>query len=330
MKTIGLITPCEPDPDVEIHKCLNPGSMFITHGIQYLCRQVLPDCRFEFIEMCKHRREHWERAAKCDVLILCGNPRFNSVEDKVYWDWNVWRYISRCIDAGVKFVDGWAGSAWPWPPQSIANITTGLSRVRKNMAVLKDHESRACMVIARDEPAFRLLAEVSDNAHWLPCSTWYAADWHGVESAEKTCHAVTLRAMPGNAWMFRHLREITSSWDTLPVRFICHTHNDMEWLERAGCDLPDVTVIEDPPALLKFYAQVDKLLSFRLHGSVPALRLGARVCDMAIDSRGHTLKLFGVRSVNFHKIAGRGWQPEFQTPIIPDIDETLKTLRSIL
>jgi hypothetical protein len=79
-----------------------------------------------------------------------------------------------------------------------------------------------------------------------------------------------------------------------PCHVVVHSYADWKWAERLR-----PLCLSDPAELLEFYSRVDRMHSFRLHASIPALSLGANVTDYAIDSRCLTLEPFGVASVPF-------------------------------
>jgi hypothetical protein len=93
-----------------------------------------------------------------------------------------------------------------------------------------------------------------------------------------------------------------------------------------------VLLVTHPRELLRLLARAARVLSFRLHASIPALSLGCEVADVAFDARSLTLRLFGVESIRLDEFAA-GYPPRYATardidpkPIIARLRDTLNTL----
>ena len=108
-----------------------------------------------------------------------------------------------------------------------------------------------------------------------------------------------------------------------------HSVDDLRWVLSVNDNVKDIVCIEDPESLLRFYAGVDRLLSFRLHATIPALSVGVKVCNVYMDSRYLTTDIFGIPSVDFTALQDKSFIPEFTSCDSPDLDTTIKTLSSV-
>jgi hypothetical protein len=268
----------------------NPGWHLITAGIRYWLRREDPEATFTNVGMLEDDPAGWEVAQKeADKIVFCGNPRFNGTEAKVWHDWGIW---DRILRTGKPFIDAWAGSACAFSDYTDPHkMAQHLLTVGKNRAVL-EHEAKAERIIARDKTTELLCKTVNPNTTLLPCSTYYARLEYGIEPGEKNRDAIVLRCMPGHEWIIGRARALQRQLDNCPI--IVHCHQDWKWAMTAS-----PICMSDPAELLRFYSHVKTLHSFRLHASIPALSLGAKVVDYAIDSRADALRPFGLTSVPF-------------------------------
>ena len=81
---IGLVGP------IDYSVTGNPGWHLITAGIRYLVRQVVPHPNFIPINMYEYDRSWHAADACCDVVIICGNPRFTLSEGSAFWEHDMW------------------------------------------------------------------------------------------------------------------------------------------------------------------------------------------------------------------------------------------------
>jgi len=323
MKTYGLIG---------IHDCrvdTNPGGHFIIDGIRWLIRQIDPSAVILPIDLFEDDVAGWETAlAQADILLLCGNPRFNLDEREVYWDTDIWHRITQARDAGIPFIDAWAGAAHPLPVVEASEMVEAIAAIPKTKTILS-FEKGAELCIARDRVASELLRSCNENTELLPCSTWYAAAQFGIVSESKDRHCITLRKMPGYSWIIDAALALQNQLQReLPTYLLAHSHQDYEWVQ-ARRNVTNLLCIADPESLLRFYSRVDKLLSYRIHASIPALSLGARVCNVSIDSRSLTVDEFGIESIPFTRMNEPDFQPQFskcKSP--PDAQRAFDALRA--
>lgn len=268
----------------------NPGWVYITSGIKRHLRG-LGFTDFLAVDMMADDPAGWREARSADLLVMCGNPRFNATEERVWWDWGVWDRINATIGHGVPFFDAWAGSAVPFGCKDPLGT---LLAVEKNRAVLA-WESRATRLVARDKDTKALFDTIHPGAELLPCSSSLAPLELGVEPGEKAYSAVILRRMPGHKLKVRELAESLPD----PCHLVAVNAQDAE----AFRDLNPL-LIPDPVELLRFLARAGCVHSLRVHASIPAHALGADVVHYAIDSRADTVTPFGICVVPFTELVG--------------------------
>lgn len=274
----------------------NPGWSFITAGIMHWLRARDDDATFMMIDMVLDDPEGWEIAEKqADKLVLCGNPRFNSTEEKTYHDWQIWERIAHAMDRGIPFIDAWAGSAWPFGAYVDAeDAAMKLLGIQKNLDVLA-HERRAELLIARDRPTELLFKSVNPNTMFLPCSSVDAAKEYGIVAGPgeyREYDVILLRKMPGDEWILANAARLRKVLHR--CRVVTVDYNGWKW----AADL-DPEYIADPSELLRLFSYAKEVHSFRLHASIPAFSLGATVMHYATDSRCLALEPFAIRSAPF-------------------------------
>jgi len=298
----------------------NPGSSLITDGVKYLIQQADRNAVFFNVNLLQHDEATWEYALKeADAIVLCGNPRFNLTEETEYWDWDVWSWIHKAIQAGIPIADLWAGASYTLPLRSINEMADSILEVKKNQRVL-EYEQRVDLKIARDQLAQRVLLHSGGNVYRFPCSSWWAKDYHKVTPREKQIHCVTPTALHIRDWpelLPAVLRMQARLSVEKPTYVIVHDIQEYRWISQKCPEIKNLLCIYNHKDLLQFYAGVDKLISFRVHASIPALSLGAQVCHLSIDSRSIALDEFEVSSVNYEEIANEHFAPTFHRATAP-------------
>lgn len=287
---------------------VNPGTQFIHRGIQYMIQQVDPDANFFAVCQDEHIEEEWERLKKrADVLIIGGGPRLNSnPKATCFCDWDVWSYISMAMDWGIPVWDLSVGATHylplPSDPKKMALRMIGISKV---MQVLT-YYSGVSLATTRDPVMQEMLRLTKIKSTLLPCISYWSRHYWGIKPAEKKMyHTVVIRRLPGHEQYL--VPEIMTAFEKLSTDkttiLLAHVQADADWFRKAtqrlfGAD-PYVEVVNDPKLLMQFYTKADKVISFRLHGSVMALSMGAKVLNVAIDSGSFCLDQFGIESIYF-------------------------------
>lgn len=285
MARYALITQT-PDSDN-----INPGSTLIANGIEYLISRADRNADFFFVCQDHYITEEWDAIRhSADYLIFAGGPRINShPTSTLYCDFDIWDHISQAMDLGVKVMDLFVGATHYLPLRDKNEMVKTLITIPKNEKVLTNYRDMKC-VIARDELMQMILCRVLDyDVPHLPCASMYAKDHFKVKGAlEKEYHAVVFRKLPGNEWLIPKLCEAADDFqkeDGKPCHFIAHTEADKKWISEMYPLISNgVKVLGDSREMVEFYAKADRVLSLRLHASIPALSLGARVTNVGVDS----------------------------------------------
>lgn len=292
----------------------NPGSIFITDGIKHLIRAADPRAAFYNLNMLRHHPDEWELAYdQADVLVFCGNPRFNATERKVYWDWNIWHHINTAKQHGILVADLWAGAAYPYPLPSIEKMTQHILGLEKTKAVL-EHYRNVDLVVTRDALAQAVLETVHPDCLLLPCSTWWAREYRDVAPGQKEYNCLTFATLhvAGVRGIVAAIERIAKRLESdKPTFLLAHAIHEYRWLRGRIRDAANLICCYNQRDLLKFYSKVDKLVSFRLHGSIPALSLGAQVCNVVTDARALTMEPFQVPSADFNAMLQETVDPAF-------------------
>ncbi len=286
----------------------NVGCAVIADGLRYLIRQADPDATFHVLDQDEYQAQDWEwMRAVGGCLIFAGNPRINSVaESNQYCDRGIWAQIVEARAAGILTADLSVAATYYLPLQdleSMAREMLALPKVQETLA----HEALMDLVIPRDPLMQALVSTVRDDAVLLPCASWWATDYWGVRPQPKRRHAVALKQLPGHEWILKSIRatleKLSEDRETI---LIGHDADDYQWLATHGPDLASrIEVFSEVRDLLECYAETDRLVSFRLHATIPALPLGARVTHIALDSRHLCLEPWGLSSQIFEELFDR-------------------------
>lgn len=263
----------------------------IANGIQYLISRADKDARFFFVCQDHYITEEWDAVRhSADCLIFAGGPRINShPTSTLFCDFGIWEHIAQAMDTGVRVMDLFVGATHYLPLRNKKEMIQTLASIPKNDKVLNNYRDMAC-VVARDELMQDILEEALDrDVPLLPCASFYAKDHFKIKGADvKEYHAVVFRKLPGNEWVIPKLCEALDDFtkeDGKPGHFIAHTEADRDWVkEKYPLIAKGMRVLGDSRELIEFYAKADRVLSLRLHASIPALALGARVTNVGIDS----------------------------------------------
>jgi hypothetical protein len=318
---VGLITPIGAGP------LFNPGCDQITAGIRYLVRQVDPCAVFVPIEMLRDEPAHWQVAATCDAVILCGNPRF-TLSPPSYWECDIWHRLAALQAAGVRVIDGWAGASYGHAPgvpnEEKAAAIASLPRAATYLGIAGTLAAR----ITRDPLMQMIYARAGIASDLLPCSSWWAAREFAIEGATtRTRNAVVVYGMPGHEWAPDAVRQMVEQTgaNSLPVDVICSTWADHTWTASVG--IP-AHCIPDAASLLRVFARSKRVAAMRLHAAIPAASVGCEVAGLSVDSRMDALDLFGLHAVPFDRMGEETLR--FLKATEPNEHEVVATLKRAL
>ena len=287
---------------------VNPGTQFIHYGIQHIISEVDPDAVFFPVCQDEYLEEEWRCVKeRADVLIFGGGPRINSnPKATCFCDWDVWSYISMAMDWGIPVWDLALGATHYLPlPTSPSTMALRMIGIPKVMQILT-YYSGVQLITTRDPVITEIFKRSKMRAYLLPCIAYWSREYWGIEpSAEKKYNVVTIRRLPGHEPYLapRIMKAFNALLSEKETKLLAHVEDDAEWFREAGqkhnVRIPSIEVVNDPKHLVEFYAAADKVISFRLHGSVMALSMGAKVLNVAIDSGSFCLAQFDVESIYF-------------------------------
>lgn len=286
---------------------VNPGTQFIHRGIRYMIKQVDPDARFFTVCQDEYIQEEWDCVKnRADVLIIGGGPRLNSSPKATcFCDWDVWSYISMAMDWGIPVWDLSVGATYylplPTDPKKMALRMIGIPKV---MQILTYYPG-VSLATTRDPVMQEMLRVTKIKSTLLPCVSYWSRHYWDIKPVEKKYNVVVIRRLPGHEHYL--MSKIMTAFEKLhsekETKLLAHVQADADWFREGNHNLfgseAYVEVVNDPKLLMKFYTAADKVISFRLHGSVMGLSMGAKVLNVAIDSGSFCMDQFAVQSIYF-------------------------------
>jgi len=278
----------------------NAGCSYITQGCKFLIDSIDPGSVFLDVSITSHSPQSWRILLdQADVLIFAGNPRYNPSDVRSYWDYDVWDYIKAAHDKGILVADLFGGSAYQLPLISVSDMANDMLRYSRNQRTLS-YQKDVDLITTRDPCAQAIVSTIRPDSALLQCSTFWAASWVKVLARPKRYNAVVLRYIKDEPWVIEALRNVAQVLaKEKTTYFLCHAGYEYWWAKENLPDLHNVICIFDPRSLLDFYSECDKVVSMRLHASIPALSLGCQVINIATDSRCQAFDNFGFSSVPY-------------------------------
>lgn len=297
----------------------NAGCSFITYGCKYLIARADPDSVFLDVSITEHSTQSWDLLLdQAQVVVFAGNPRYNNSNVRSYWDYDIWDHLKRARSKGILVADLFGGSACPLPLKPIEDMTAEILLYERNTRTLS-FQRELDMVVTRDALAHSVLSTVRDDAYEFPCSSFWAPSYAGVTAGPRPYNCVVLRYIqdcPGVIESLYSLAQVLSR--EKKTYFLCHAGFEYWWAKKHLPDIKNLICIFDPLSLLKFYSMCDKVISMRLHGSIPALALGCKVINVATDSRCLAFDYFGLSSLPYTELDFLREPLHFSTFLVSD------------
>ncbi len=306
MRKYCFLTLTDTAPD------LNPGSILISDGIKALVHLADPDAVLQDISLFRYNALHWQAMLEnTDAIFLCGNPRFDPSDTSFFWLTDLLEFMSKAHDQGIKVGDLFFGSAFPLPLKDIPIMATELlfsSRNVKTATYLAGFD----LLVSRDPLSQHICdTEIGDGV-LLHDSTFWAKDYYGITSGKKLYNCVSIPALNCTQALVEELVLISFRLgEEKQTYLLCHCLDQYRFIKDHFPNSLNVILIWDPRSLLRFYSHVDKLVSCRLHGSIPALSLGAKVMNISVDSRSAAFDFFGFSSVSYVDLASGNYTLSF-------------------
>lgn len=279
---------------------LNAGSHFISDGIKELVHRTDPDAILQDVTLFNYNAQTWSiMLARAKGIFLCGNPRFDPSETHFFWLTELLEHMQKAQAAGIKIGDLFLGTAYPLPLKDLKTMSNDLATYDRNVKTAKALGSFD-LVITRDVLTQAICAESFKGSSLLPDSTFWAKDYYGVFSEEKEYNCVTIPSLNCTPGLIKKLYKMADQLRSEKTTyFLCHAKDEYWLAQKTIPDIKNLIIIYDPKSLLEFYARVDKLVCCRLHGAIPALSMGAKVMNIAMDSRAMAYDVFGFKSVPY-------------------------------
>lgn len=173
----------------------NLGHALIEAGIRSLIREAQPDAIFHRLDMLRRDADLWAWTAQhADSLVICGVPRLGPMLD-LYRGKGFWQDVLAVRQAGVPVADLFPGVHYLLAPDLDTYREQILSNP-ENRYVL-ECERQINLVLPRDRLFAAAAAGLGSLYPVMPCGSYWAARWYGVEPAAKTVIALVLRADMG-------------------------------------------------------------------------------------------------------------------------------------
>lgn len=249
----------------------------ITAGIRYLIKLAIPAAEIVPIELLSPWGNAERLIAKdCDMLVLCGNPRFDTGNHQ----WLYSGVLDEMLAVGCPVYDLWAGSCTPLG-LSESDQLAQLAANGRNRGIA-ERLARCAALVVRDPMGLQVSAAMGLQARLLPCSSWWAASDYGIKRIGGDRRIL----IPIRGQDIDLVLKLAVGREVVTV-----TQRDYDWYFSRGLDSQ---LIFDPQDLLRLFAECDEVVSFRLHSTIPAASLGCRVLMVAIDTRAAAVDLFGL------------------------------------
>lgn len=294
MNTYFFLTSPRVGPD------LNAGSHLISDSVKALVHLADPEAVLQDITLFSYRSVDWKiMIDQAKGIFLCGNPRFAPGEHPYYWCTELLEQMKEAQATGIKIGDLFLGSAFPIPTLPTVSMAEELLKSERNKKTQK-MLAAFDMVVTRDPLSQEICLRSFDHATLFPDSTFWAKDFYHVQPGAKKHNCVTAPSLNCTPWLLKKLFEISKQLaEEKTTYFLCHAKNEYWLAKKTIPNIKNLIIIYDPDALLRFYADTDKLVSCRLHGSIPALSFGVDVLNIAVDSRAFAYDQFGFKSVQY-------------------------------
>jgi len=145
---------------------------------------------------------------------------------------------------------------------------------------------------SRDSITKRYFDRIGNDCEAFPCPSFFSSTNVG----DKKYKAIAL--LNDSSFVTDQyngdLKALTTSMERLfdnkeNLFYVAHSHKDVEFYEKLDTEVP-LKVFDKEEDLIQFYSEVSHMISFRLHGAVPAWASGAKVVILAFDGRTKILK----------------------------------------
>lgn len=291
---------------------LNAGSHLISDGIKELVRRADPNAILQDVTLFSHSKETWTlMLSNAKGIFLCGNPRFDPSETRFFWLTELLELMKAAKLKKVKVGDLFLGTASPLPLKGATAIVDELMEYDRNKDTLNSLKGFD-LIVTRDFISQMICKREIKDSLLLPDSTFWAKDFYGVFQKEKAYNCVTIPSLNCSPKLILALYKLAQRLSKEKTTyFLCHAKNEYWIAKKTVKNIQNLIIIYDPRSLLEFYSGVDKLICCRIHGAIPALSLGAKVMNIAMDSRALAYDVFGFKSMPYTNLKNKDVQLRF-------------------
>lgn len=278
----------------------NPGVSLISYGCRYLIKQADPDAFFIPVSNTSHSQPTWGLLFKqADCLVLPGGSLYDPGDISVYWNDTIWKHIAAAQAHGIPFADLWGYTSYRFPSKPTQQATADILSQPRNRRTLKV-QRKAALIITRDSLTQHIASTVRGDVHALPCASFWSPNFFNIKPLQPLYNAVSVFPITRDKWFADALYDIAQHLSKdKPTFLICHTNPEYQWFHSFHPNATNIKCLYDPSSLLDFYARCDKIVSTRLHATIPAFALSCKVAYIAFDSRSLALDLFNIPSIPY-------------------------------
>lgn len=297
----------------------NPGVSLISYGCRHLIKQADPEAFFIPVSNIFHSQATWDiLLEQADCLVLPGGSLYDTGDISVFWNDTVWQHIAAAQGMGIPFADLFGYASYPFPELPVEEVSATILSKPRTKRIL-NVQRKAALVITRDFLSHYIVSTAHSDSHFLPCSSFWAADFFHIMPSVRLYNAVSVFPIVKDRWFAESLVNIAGVLaKEKPTYLICHTNPEYQWLRGFFPNATNIKCIFDPVSLLDFYSKCYSVVSARLHAAIPAFSLGCKVIYISFDSRSLALDLFGIPSVPYTDL--RDGALPFRYTSLSDVD----------
>lgn len=294
----------------------NPGDIFIGQGVEVAIRKAEDELGniavINKMNIFTYKQEVWDRMyEEADYLVVGGTPQLGMhVPDRFNDDF--YKRLFKAREKGIRVVNLWAGICHQnldMTKEEQANdiVTRHGDFIKRNFIVYD-------LIIVRDSLSELVLHKCGIKAKHLADSVFMHTIWWNrddLRSIKKCSYDLVIMKNMGvnNDKLVERIKDSYKHFkEDRPLFILCHDIRDYMIFKDK---LENVICVNNPDELMWFISRARKVLSFRVHGSIPAITMGLEVCNIRLDSRSNNYDdIVGVDSITWKDFIA-GAEPVF-------------------
>ena len=276
----------------------NQGDYFIYLGLKYFLVKLgyepyLLD-KFNLQDI----RDHQELIKEAGKCLLAGMPQFNNYDDWIFpydkdlYDLFVQQHIPLYSLAG--------GSGVSNPDTTIEEYVSNCLNSRKTNEVIAYRQRCTRWLSVRDHYSERLLSAFGSTTQVLPCTGFWASQGPNNHLHNIICTPnmdmlpLFHKGLDVHAYALRLISELRKKYPDYLV--VAHSERDFRFFSLTG----SVYFSNDPAVLQSLYQHANKVISARVHCSLPCAGNGANVLHLGHDIRSDAVELCQIPVLDFY------------------------------